>query len=352
MRKLLIIILFFSCVGNSDTQGIKPLNIIILIGDGMGLPQITGGTYANNNESELENFKNIGLIKTFAKDDLITDSAASGTAFACGVKTYNGTIGIDYKGKEHSSILEICQKIGYSTGIIVTSEITHATPASYYAKVQSRDNHEEIANQLSSKNINFFVGGGKKYFVDRKDKRNLLNEMRDYDFVSNIKEYDKSKSSKIGFLTYDDAPPSLPEGRIPSLDKLTKLTIEKLKNESKPFFLVIEGSQIDWACHDHDIDYFLEEFKEFDKTIKTVMDFAKKDKNTLVVVTADHETGGFHILGGRILKENSYIKGDFLTTGHSGDMVPIFSYGPYSENFSGIYDNTEIFKKLNEIVKK
>ena len=121
MRKFLILFLFLSCVNNSDTENIKQPNIIILIGDGMGLPQITGGMYANNNESELESFKNIGLVKTYAKDDLITDSAASGTAFACGVKTYNGTIGIDYKGKEHTSILEICQKIGYSTGIIVTS---------------------------------------------------------------------------------------------------------------------------------------------------------------------------------------------------------------------------------------
>ncbi len=352
MRKFLILIIFFSCVNDSDTQNIKPLNIIMLIGDGMGLPQITGGMYANNNKTELENFKNIGLSKTHSKDNLVTDSASAGTAFACGVKTNNGTIGIDFNGKNHPSILEICQKLGYSTGLVVTSSITHATPASFYSKVQSRDNHEEIANQLSSKNINFFVGGGKKYFISRKDERNLISEMQDYDFVNNILEYEKSNSSNIGFLTYDDEPPSLLDGRTPSLNVLSKLTIKKLDNQSKPFFLLIEGSQIDWGCHAHEVDYFLEEFKEFNKTIKTVLDYAKNNENTLVVVTADHETGGFHILGGRLSNKNSYIKGDFLTTGHSADMVPVFSYGPYSENFSGIYDNTEIFKKLNKILKK
>lgn len=352
MRKFLILIIFFSCINNSDTNNVKPLNIIMLVGDGMGLPQITGGMYVNNNQTELENFQYIGLSKTHAKDDLVTDSAAAGTAFACGVKTYNGTVGIDFKGKKHLSILEICQKLGYSTGLVVTSSITHATPASYYAKVQSRNNHEEIANQLSSKNINFFVGGGKKYFITRKDGRNLLSEMQDYDFVNNINEYEKSNSNNIGFLTYDDEPPSIREGRIPSLDILSELTLEKLDNQSKPFFLLIEGSQIDWGGHDNEIDYFVEEFKEFNKTIKTVLDYAENHENTLVIVTADHETGGFHVLGGKLLKKNSYINGDFLTTGHTADMVPVFSYGPYSENFSGIYDNTEIFKKLREIVRK
>ncbi len=356
MRKFLYLILFFTCYiffsCKKFSQSNNPINIILLIGDGMGLPQITGGMYANNNKTELENFKSIGLSKTHSNDDLVTDSASAGTAFACGVKTNNGTIGIDFNGKKHPSILEICQKLGYSTGLVVTSSITHATPASFYAKVKSRNNHEEIAKQLSSKNINFFVGGGEKYFISRKDERNLISEMQDYDFVNNILEYKESTSNNIGFLTYDDQPPSLSEGRIPSLINLSKITIDKLSSQSKPFFLMIEGSQIDWGSHDNDIDYFIEEFNEFDKTLKTVLDYAKNNENTLVVVTADHETGGFHVLGGRLGNKNSYIKGGFLTTGHSADMVPVFSYGPYSENFSGIYDNTEIFKKLSDIIIK
>ena len=130
-----------------------------MIGDGMGLTQISSGMYANNNSTALEGFEYVGLSKTHALDKLVTDSAASGTAMACGVKTYNGVIGIDGKNKSHPSILEICQKKGYRTGLVATSSIVHATPASFYAKVISRRLYEKIAFQLSQHNVDLFVVG-------------------------------------------------------------------------------------------------------------------------------------------------------------------------------------------------
>ena len=148
-----------------------------MIGDGMGLTQISSGMYANNNSTALEGFEYVGLSKTHALGKLVTDSAASGTAMACGVKTYNGVIGIDGKNKSHPSILEICQEKGYKTGLIATSSIVHATPASFYAKVISRRLYEKIAYQLSQHKIDLFVGGGKDYFTKREDNRNLVNEM-------------------------------------------------------------------------------------------------------------------------------------------------------------------------------
>ncbi len=331
-------------------QDNTPPNIILMIGDGMGLTQISAGMYANNNNTVLEEFSYVGLSKTYAANQLITDSAASGTAMATGVKTYNGVLGIDPKNIQHKSILEICHELGYATGLLATSSIVHATPASFYAKVLSRDMYEEIALQLSQHQVDLFVGGGKKFFEDREDGRNLKKEMSGYEFVNSINDFKKSTAKKIGFLTYDKEPPSLIGGREPALDELTSLSLEKMSALGKPFFMMVEGSQIDWGGHDNDASYVISEFKEFDAAIRKVLEFAKADGNTLVIVTADHETGGMAISGGTI--EKGRIKAKFTTGGHSAAMVPVFSYGPNSNVFSGIYENTAIFNKMQATVTR
>ena len=150
----------------------NPPNIILMIGDGMGLSQITTGMYANGNKTSLEEFDYIGLSKTHSLDALVTDSAASGTAMASGIKTLNRTVGIDENNNKQKSILEICKEKNYNVGLVVTSEIVHATPACFYANVPSRYDYEDIALQLSEHNVDLFVGGGKKFFNKRKDKRN------------------------------------------------------------------------------------------------------------------------------------------------------------------------------------
>ena len=230
-------------------------NIILMIGDGMGLTQISTGMYANGNQTALEECSYIGLSKTAAANKLVTDSAASGTAMACGIKTYNGVLGIDIKNKRHQSILEICKEKGYTTALLATSSIVHATPASFYAKVPSRREYETIALQLSQHQVDYFIGGGKKFFNNRKDNRNLINEMKNYTFVKTIREFEASNAQKIGFLTYDEEPPSLIEGRVPSLNELTALTLQKLNATDQPFFMMIEGSQIDWGGHAKNLDY-------------------------------------------------------------------------------------------------
>ena len=331
-------------------QDNTPPNIILMIGDGMGLTQISAGMYANNNNTVLEEFSYLGLSKTYSANQLITDSAASGTAMASGVKTQNGVIGIDNKNIQHKSILEICHELGYATGLLATSSIVHATPASFYAKVLSRDMYEEIALQLSQHQVDLFVGGGKKFFVKREDGRNLLKEMSSYEFVNTLNDFKKNTAKKIGFLTYNGEPPSLLEGREPALDELTSISLKKMSTLDKPFFMMVEGSQIDWGSHANDTNYVISEFKEFDAAIRKVLEFAKSDGNTLVIVTADHETGGMAISGGTI--EKGRIKAKFTTGGHSAAMVPVFSYGPNSNLFSGIYENTAIFDKMHATVTR
>ena len=167
--------------------------------------------------------------------------------------------------------------------------------------------------------------------------------MTSYTFVDDFEGFKGSSSKKIGFLTYPGEPPPKNLGRKPSLDMLTEVSLRKLSKD-KSFFIMIEGSQIDWGGHDNSLSYILSEFKEFDLAIAKALEFAKADGNTLVIVTADHETGGMALSGGNV--KRSRVKADFTSGSHSGSMVPVFSYGPYSELFKGIYENTAIFDKM------
>ena len=347
MRKTLLTLFFpLLVVVQAQQTSDSPLNIILLIGDGMGLSQISAGMYVNNNQTVLEDFSVIGLSKTHATNSLVTDSAASGTAMACGEKTYNGVLGINSKNKKLQSILEICEENGYNTGLIANSSIVHATPASFYANIDSRNKYDEIALQLSESNVDYFIGGGKKYFNKREDNRNLIKEMDKIDVVKNFNAYKKSGSERIGFFTFNDEPPSIIDGRPPLLGKYLTATLDKMNNRIEPFFLMVEGSQIDWGGHANDIEYITSEFIEFNEAIEVSLNFAKNNSNTLVIVTADHETGGLAITMG---KTKGYeIVADFNTGGHSATMVPVFSYGKFSELFGGIYDNTQIFHKMIE----
>ena len=343
MKKILIFLLTISFIPLFGQDNVQK-NIILIIGDGMGVPQITAGMYKLKNQTALENFPIIGLSKTHSSNALVTDSAAAGTAIACGEKTANGTVGISMRNQKLTSILELSKQKGYKTGIIATSTIVHATPAAFYANVLSRNQYEDIALQLSDSDVDYFIGGGRKFFLNRKDKRNLLKEMTSYDIVNSIKKFDESKSDKIAYFTSSEDPYPIRNGRIPNLSDAVEKMLPKLSNNDNPYFLLIEASQIDWGGHKNDIDYVLTEFIDMDKAINKVIEFTKNDKNTIVIVTGDHETGGLAITSGRI--RNFQIKTEFSTIGHSAVMIPVFAKGAHSEIFSGIYDNTEIFKKM------
>jgi len=376
MKKNIILALFFVISFNIYSQESESPNIILMIGDGMGLTQISSGMYSNNNSTALENFQYVGLSKTHSYDNLVTDSAAAGTAMSSGEKTQNKVLGLDHEGNPIKSILSICQDKGYSTALVATSNILHATPAAFFANIDYRYNYEPIAVQMTKSGVNYFVGGGEKYFNSREDKRNLINEMTEngYEIVYNISDFEKSKSNYLGFFTAKDEPYYFYKGvnysyreydeddynedepledftgRESYLARSAKATLGKLDEMGKPFFIMIEGSQIDWGGHDNDQKYMVSQFLEFNDAIEVVLDFAKKDKNTIVVVTADHETGGAAIVRGKL--SNSSIKNRFATTNHTASMVPVFSYGPKAHLFKGIYENTEIFNKLLSIVNK
>lgn len=326
----------------------KPKNVILMIGDGMGLSQISATQFYKESPS-LEEFPVVGLIKTSSSAQLITDSAAGATAFACGIKSYNGAVGVTPDTTKVKNITELISAMNIRSGVVATSTITHATPASFYAHVKSRNMHEEIALDLTKSNIDYFAGGGLKYFNQREDSQDLLFVLKDKGFQVSTSAIPDYTSDKMALLLAENAMPTMIEGRGDFLTQASLKGIDCLEGGEDGFFLMIEGSQIDWGGHDNDADYLIGEMLDFDATMGAILDYAKQDGETLIVVTADHETGGF-TLGA---KEDNYnqIGPTFSTGGHSATMVPVLAFGPGAENFAGIYENTEIFHKILALLK-
>jgi len=335
----------------NPNQGKIAKNIILMIGDGMGLTQISAGIYENDNFLNFEKFPFTGLMKTHSYDNLVTDSAAGGTAMACGVKTYNNGVGVDKDGIPVKSILEEAEEKNMMTGIVVTSALVNATPATFMAHQKLRAFTEPIAEEIANSGVDFLVGGGKKYFDRRdSDNRNLSREMENKgyqieDFITHqrLQDVHPKADKKFVYFTADDDPLTKITGRN-YLPYASKMGAEFLKSRSENgFFMMIEGSQIDLGGHATNFKYVMSELKDFDEAIEKVLNFAEKDGETLVVVTADHETGGLTIKEGSKLNK---VKPDFSYGRHTGTMVPVFAYGPGSENFTGIFDNTELYRKM------
>ncbi len=334
----------------ASATAIKPRNIILMIGDGMGLTQITAGMYSNNNRLELERFNSIGLHKPHAYNKLVTDSGASATGFSCGKKTYNYAIGVDHDTIPCKTLMEEAKERGLATGMVVSSTIVHATPASFIAHNKYRRNYEEIAEAFVTSGIDYFVGGGLKYFQNRiKDDRDLLQEMRDRGYLiedyfhQDLNHLRPDPDKPYGFLTAHEDPLPVESGR-DYLLPTTMTGLTHLMNRSElGFFYMVEGSQIDWGGHANNSSYIISEMLEFDRIIGNILDFADRHPGTLVVVTADHETGGYAILESSSMNK---LNTAFTTIGHTADLIPVFAYGPGADSFQGIYENTAIYDKI------
>ena len=332
----------------------SPKNVILLIGDGMGLSQVSTSFFYNDKPSNFERFPITGLIKTSSSSHKITDSAAGATAFSAGESTYNGAIGVGPDEQPLPTSVELLSEEGFRTGLVATSSITHATPASFFSHVKSRDMQDDIAAQLPASGVDFFAAGGIKFFAHRDDQANYYDSLKQHGFTMDTTELNPSEKlvadKKYGYLLAADGMPRMLDGRGDFLPQATQKAMDYLSQGENGFFLMVEGSQIDWGGHANNAEYIVTEVLDFDQTLGKVLDFAKKDGNTLVVVTADHETGGFSLAstGEEEEEESDYdqLNGTFSTSGHTATLIPVFAFGPGSEAFSGIYKNTEIFHKI------
>ncbi|MGV8133691.1 MAG: alkaline phosphatase [Mangrovibacterium sp.] len=329
----------------------RPENIILMIGDGMGVAQVYAGLTANKGHLFLENMKTIGFSKTYSASDYITDSAAGGTALSTGAKTYNGAIGVDTNGMPLKTVLEYAEEKRMATGLVVTAAINHATPAAFIAHQKERGMYEEIAADFLKTDIDVFIGGGYKNFTEREDGRNLVEELKQkgYKVEQEMRNVAKVKSGKLAGLVAGEHLPHAGE-RKDMLPVSAETAINILSQDKNGFFMMVEGSQIDWGGHENNTSYIVEEMLDFDKAIGKALDFAAKDGKTLIVVTADHETGGFSIPGGDI--NAGMVSGGFNTGGHTGVMVPVFAYGPGADEFIGIMENTDVAKHLISFISK
>ncbi len=335
----------------------KVKNIIFLIGDGMGLAQVSAASLINNWEPlNMERATHIGLQKSYSSNNRVTDSAASGTALATGVKTTNGTIGMDANKKAVPSTRELAQAAGLATGVVATYSVTNATPASFVGHVESRYLEDKIAEHYLEQDIDLFIGGGTRFFKNRRDGRDLVGELEaeGYTVAFDMAELEGVTEGKVAALLADNAMPTIGNGRSKDyLPSATAKALEVLSNNSdKGFFVMIEGSQIDGGGHDNDMVKIYEELIDFDNAVKVAFDFADSHPGTLVVVTADHETGGLSIVSGKpeFNLPDQGVNYEFATTGHSAIQLPVYAYGTGAEEFSGVMENTDIAKKMQRLL--
>ncbi len=358
-----ILLLFFmgacSVFGEEDKAGRTeeqkdmqeaPLNIILMIGDGMGLPQITTAFYYQSSPSNFERFRNIGFIKTSSKSHKVTDSAGGATAFATGEKSYNRAISVSTDTMPMPTILELLEKNNYKTGLVSLTSITHATPACFYAHVKDRDMEEDIAAHLVKSGVDFFAGGGLGFFTKRKDGKNLYTRLQEsgYEMDSTQLSQGLDPAKRYGFLLADKGIPNKLEGRGDFLAEASQLALDQLSKSENGFFLMVEGSYIDWGGHARNGELVVEEVLDFDKTMGVFLDYVEQHENTLLIVTADHETGGMAV--GKSNKADS-VAVYFTTDQHTAELIPVFAKGKGAEDFTGIYENNEIYHKMLNLIK-
>lgn len=327
-------------------------NIIFMIGDGMGLEQVSCAWTLNRGKLNLDNMPYIGLSRTYSASSLITDSAAGGTALACGQKTANSKVGEDPHGEPIYSMLVDAQKAGKKTGVVVTCHMADATPSDFCCHSFDRYYYDEIIAGYSECGVDYIAGGGRDYFGPlRKDGRDIVAEMKakGYNYATTEEELMSAPLPVLGLMADDNLPVAAERGDL--YRTMTARCLDLLKEASgeNGFVVMLEGSCIDDWLHANDIEKAMEELLDFDRTLGDVLQWAAADGHTLVVVTADHATGALTLQDGD-LKEGT-IGVAFGNDGHNGIAVPVYAWGPGSQLFTGIRENAEWSKLITSFIK-
>lgn len=331
-------------------KGKKVKNVILMIGDGMSLMHVYTAWAANRGKLWLENAQATGLSKTWAVKKLVTDSGSGGTSLATGVKTVYHAVGVDPEGKPLTSLVDVAKELGKDAGMAVTCRLWDATPCDFCCHNFDRDKEEELVGDYPTSGVDFVFGGGAQKFTNRKDGRDIFKELQKKGYhvsrtLDDFFAYDKN--SRIFAVPYDKDTP-LPDERGDLLARASMKGISLMNQNKNGFFMMIEGSQLDDYGHFNQLDLLMKETLDFDQTVGEVMKWAAKDGETLVVVTADHETGGLTLVNGN--KEEGRVECCFSSKDHTGAMVPVYAFGPGAENFTGIFENTDVFKKIKKLM--
>jgi len=323
----------------SDGKQQQPKNIILLIADGMGLAQLHAAYTANRGDLTIFKIKNTSLSLTASHDSYITDSAPGATAFSSGDKTNNRSVGVDYNGKKLKLLPEYLSRQHKQTAIITAGDITDATPAAFYAHRSERTESLPILEDFFSSPVNILAGSGNKDI----DSVLAIKQSKDIQVFHSIDEL-HSKGIQKSVITDSIASKPAAKGRGGWLAKAFQKTVNILSQQKDGFMMMVEAAQVDYGGHANDLPYLVTEVLDFDSLIADVLRFADTDNETLVIITADHETGGLTLMDGDMRK--GYVSGHFSTTDHTAIPVPVFAYGPMSHLFSGVHENTKVFHNI------
>ena len=337
-------------VSVQEPKGKKVKNIIFMIGDGMGLEQLSTAWIVNNRHLNItDNFPYVGLQWTYSASKLVTDSAAAGTALATGSKTNNGMIATSPDGQPLETLSEYAKSKGKKTGTSVVCRVCDATPAVFSTHHETRDSLYDITAQFVDSELDFLFGGGLRWWENRPDGRDLTAEVeaKGYTFVKDVESLMAVEEGPVIALTsYMELPAALDRNGAHQASVIKALELLDNKNG---FFLMVEGSCIDDWCHANKVGYAVEEILDFDRTVGAVLEWAARDGETLVIVTADHSTGGMTLLGGKVAEQSVAV--NYANTGHNGVALPVYAWGPGAEKFVGIYENAELSQMIKEILK-
>lgn len=324
----------------------KVRNVILLIGDGMGPGPVNAAMYANGGKLTMTNLRTIGWVRTQSADNFTTDSAASGTAYATGQKTKNGYVGM---GPDLEILANLPEKLapkGYISGVVSTDDLNGATPASFFAHKTARGDAMAIWGDLAGSKLSFASAGTKRAYEMQSMN---TQEAIDKEFtIINTPEDEKSisQSKKLLYL-----PISVAADRGDYLPRTTKMALDYLsKRATKGFFLMVEGARIDKEAHNQNLSGVVRETLDFDKAVEAAIRFAEADGHTLVIITADHDTGAVALAQGT--PDEGFVSGVFGSRGHSACMVPLFAYGPMSQLFMGVQENSDVSNKIYSLLSK
>lgn len=386
---LILSLLFATSCCNNVVEKAQVKNVIYLIGDGMGFGAVSSLLLSEDSVTGFELAPVIGLSETCSANNYVTDSPAGGTALACGTRTKNGYLGVDPEGKQLTSILRTAQAMGKRSGIVVNTVLTEATPAAFYAGVTSRSMTFDIAQQFTGSGVDVAIGAGLEPFINRPDSADLTATLieKGYDVYLDWKTVLSTSSNKfVGILPMSDVHRKNKSTNITAgaadgaevclaaklaatsqesndttrfseptlyLEKATAKALEILsRNNQQGFFLMIESAIIDGYGHNNDSEGMIEEMKEFDCTLRQLIAYVDQHPETLLVVTADHETGGTSVAyKGFEVGSTTPVQLSFSTKGHTGTIVPVFAYGAGAEAFAGIMKNTDLPKKIEGLIR-
>ena len=335
-------------------KGLTPKNVIVMIGDGMGLEQLSAAWVANRGALNVDAMPYVGLQRTWCLNRLITDSAAAGTALATGNKTNKGMIATLPEGAELASMLDKAQQVGKRTGVVVVCRLNDATPATFCCNNPDRDDAEEITADYLDCGVDYIAGGGMKYWRDeRTDSRDIFAEIgeKGYNTYEKVEELMEATSLPVAaVLAPLELPSALSGERGDMFRNMTSKALEMLSKDNKEgFVMMVEGSCIDDWLHANRADAAVEEILDFDRVVGDVLRWAEQDGETLVVVTADHATGAMTLVDGDIA--TGRVDVHFANEGHNGIMVPYFAYGAGAERFDGTMENEELSRLIQSLIK-